>query len=183
MPPPPGNIATRVSFAGMYSFQFQGWLRAHDESGHFLTPDPASRPRKIETAVVMAGFQSPPDPPNPNNPDTTLPLPRQNPNTGYYPFGALGIISYASDNTVQGHLYLSIGGNISEKPLTFTGRYQLKGGIEGNLTLDASNGETVRYYFVMVDGDREIVFMSHDGTPNADGRYAMVLGVQKLISG
>jgi len=95
----------------------------------------------------------------------------------------LGIISYASDNTVQGHLYLSIGGNISEKPLTFTGRYQLKGGIEGNLTLDASNGETVRYYFVMVDGDREIVFMSHDGTPNADGRYAMVLGFQKLISG
>jgi len=69
MPPPPGNIATRVSLAGMYSFQFQGWLRAHDESGHFLTPDPASRPRKIETAVVMAGFQSPPDPPNPNNPE------------------------------------------------------------------------------------------------------------------
>jgi hypothetical protein len=175
----PVSPLTVRHLSGTYSFQMQGWLRAHDETGQFIFPGPARKEAQLESPVVMAGFQG--QPPG-KQPDVAKPLPPQVVNTGYYPYGYLGIIKYETDGTVSGHVLLCIGGNTSGDMDPVAGTYRLHGA-EGTMTLtDASNSETLNYYIVVPDDAQEIMVMAKDGIPNAPGRFPLAFGIQKKLS-
>ncbi len=91
----------RHFFSGTYGFRLQSWLRATENTtGDFIH---SARPQ-IEQPVVVAGFQSPVKPKT--LPDPLNPLPAQAINSGYYPYGQIGVITYALDGSVKGHLLI-----------------------------------------------------------------------------
>jgi hypothetical protein len=187
MPVPPLNVLadrrfTRNSFSGLYAYQIQGFLRADTEDEAYILPDPKVRPRPIEIPVALAGWRGGFPPPGVVDfgIDEEYSI-----RAGYYPIGTTGIMAYDMDKSVSGHHRLSIGGNVSPGPVNFDGTYELINGIEGTMTLSITTGkgtqETVSYYFILTDGDREIMFMNIRGVPNATGPYTMALGTQKRI--